>query len=1202
MKKKLFVILLTAICLFSVFAFSSCFGGGGGNADDGRPSYTVTFVVPNGATLNSEATITVKEGDKIPEPEKPTFDGKIFTGWYSGKSSSSKWKFDEMTVTADVTLTAWFSGGSSCPHTETVPVPEKSTIATCESGGKEYVKCTMCGLTTFTNIPKLGHIEVTEVVPETCATDGYTRVYCQREGCDQSRTHSVIPATGNHTWSEGFETLIEPTQYVGGEEAKRCLVCQATQNFKIPSYAEMDGLLWDLEIGNYTYTGGSYVNAPFVDVAKTAGISATSYYTVCLASNAIDGVASSFWCADTLADGSRFTGDQLVVSFAQSFTVGMIKLTVPHYSAWDLGDDCYVSYDLEAFIDGSWQLIGVLSDKNAVAAGSGGAIIYELDAPIVTNQLRLTVTNSSRFAPAMIYEIDVMADISKTERVSADLMSSSTISSSGKYNSWATGTETLMDGSYDTKWQSNYNNKATVGEIFAALTFPEDKFVTAVQFAVGANASRQLSVYYLDENGVDWVKACTYNVVKGGNVTLTGDSNGDGASDGTIITSKSGGKRALFTCEIVKFTKAIKLVIDNDAEYWDASVYEFIPYTAIERAVVQSPENMDGILEFSGCSHSTFKTVEVVAPTCTSAGYTLSACYGCGFECKTDATDAYGHLWSNYEILTAAEGTSAGTKHSVCTKEGCTTERITSYYNDFSDPKITTYKNNAPAAWAQTLDDGNYLGTYEWLIPKLQKYGWKASAMLSVCYSDMYVDKWQGYLATGVLDIGSHSYTHGGYYSGQISENSLLSDVHNAHYWFMNNFRGQRILGFATPNGQTSPSTSEYVTGIMASARNGGNSKYFYNVIEEFATDGYGNSPYVGTITVDEETGEVIFTQDVNNSGELVWVTNRRAWANMNSYISKADQTEGPFVFVTKDGKLASTKYQVVTQKAVIDEETGEQAVDENGNLVWEKLDKPVYEETTGGYDKEANGSYTFNENGGSYSLIKIAVQYVYVANADLGVNYVYDETTNRLQDKGISEGSYRYVELLNENGKVLDQYYEWVEVGSYDLVDGEFVFRNDNDGEYKLNHTALGSYEKGINQILSVGGMTIECLHEIGNSGTIWASYASTNSKFQYLNQTGIWVCSYTELVQYLKEQLSSTLTLLERTESSVTLELTDTLDDYMFNMALTIEVDIDDSWAEENIVATQGGEEIEFFVKNGMAYVNAVPDQGEIVLSYNG
>ncbi|MBQ8545414.1 MAG: InlB B-repeat-containing protein [Clostridia bacterium] len=1163
--------------------------------DPNLPYFTVTFDPKDGA-FSGELTIQVQEGNKIPQPANPVAEGKIFSGWYSGTASSSRWDFETMVVTGDVTLTAWYQGGTSCAHEETVPVPEKSYPATCEKGGKEYVRCTKCGLTTFTNIEKLGHDLVTEVIPETCATDGYTHVYCQREGCDEDRIHSIVYATGNHTYGSSFVTLVPPTQYVGGEEAKVCTVCGGTQKFKIPSIAEMDGLLWDLDIGNYTYTGGKYVDASFVDIAKNAGLSASSYYTVCLAKNAIDGGGNTFWCADTLADGAKFTGDELIMTFAQAYDVGMIKLTVPHYYAWDLGEDCYVSYDLEAMIDGEWQLVGILSDKNAIPAGTAGAIIYELDSPIYTDQLRFTVSHSTRNTPAMIYEIEVMAAVEETERVSQDLINSSSLSSSGKYNSWATGTETLMDGSYDTFWNSNYKDRATVGEIFTAITFPEDKFVTAVQFAVAPNVNKQFSVYYLDSDGETWLKACTYNVVKSSSITIKGDSNGDGEADGSIIEvgkDDNGNvkQRVLFTCDIAKFTSGIKLVIDSDGDQWAAYVYEFIPYTAVEQGA--------DLGKYGGCAHNSFKISETVAPSCTTAGYSIMECYGCDFKCTTDAVDAYGHIWSEYIVATAAEGTNAGTKESVCLKDGCNATRTTNYYNDYEDPKITTYRGNAPAAWAQTLDDGNYLATYEWIIPKLQERGWKATAVLSVCYVDMYVNEWNEYFASGALDLGSHSYTHGGYYSGQISENSLLSDVVNAHYWFMSKFSGQRILGFATPNGQTSTGTSEYVTGVMASARNGGNSKYFYNVIEELAGNGYGQSPLVGSITVDEETGEVIFTQSTNKAGELSWVSTRRAWGNMNSYISKSDQTEGAYIFVKADGTIGNTSYKKITQKAVIDETTGEQAVDENGNLVWENLSTPIYEPTNGGYDLN-NGVYTFNENGGTHVLIEtLSGEYHYVAKADAKLNYVYDEDANRLVDKGRTQGTYKHFTTYKEDGTLWDAYHEWVEVGSYDFDGTSFTFRNDNNGEYKLHHVALGSYEKGINEILSVGGMTVECLHEIGKSSAIWSSYASTNSKFQYLDQTGVWVCSYTELIQYMKEQLSATLTMLERTDSKIRLSLTDTLDDYMYNLPLTIQVDIDDSWVDYGIKATQNGKELEFFVENGYVYVDAVPDAGEILIT---
>lgn len=1196
MKKKLLIASLILACLCAIFFLASCDGG-----DDGRPSYTVTFN-PNGGEFSGSLTVEVKEGDKIPEPPKPTYTGKIFSGWYSGKAASTKWNFETGTVTADITLTAWYAGSAgNCQHEETNVIEAKSYAPTCEKNGRETVKCVKCGLETFTNIPKLGHDLVTDVVKVTCATDGYTHEYCTRKDeCGYDKTKNKITATGLHEYGKEYVTIITPTQYTSGQEAKSCVVCGKQQIFDIPSISESYDLLWNIDIGNYTYTGGKYVDASFVDIAKTAGIFASSYYTVCEALKAIDDSSNTFWCADTLADGAQFSGDTITVSFSQKFDVGLISLTVPYYYSWELGEDCYVAYKLEAFIDGEWVYVTTITDKNATASGVSGMIAYELDAPISTDSLRFTVEHSSRYTPAMIYDISVMAHVEKTERVVTSLASSSTYTVSGKYNSWATGGEKLYDGSLSTFWNTDYNQKGgTDQEVFATISFPEDKFVAAVQFVVPVGSAKTFEIYYADESG-EWVKGSTCEVVKGGTITLKTD--GDLTASGEIVNISGTGKLAIFTVDIEKFTSQVKLVAAKESMYWESYVYEFTAYTAVEQAVISSADNPNGIEKFSGCAHNSFEIIETVSPTCDDAGYTIVKCYGCGVTAKTDSTDSYGHLWGDYEILTAASGSEAGTKQSICQKPECKAARTTSYYNEYEDIKITTYKNNAPAAWAQTFDDGNYIGTYEWLIPKLQHYGWKVTAVLSITFCDAYVDNWTEYFATGVFDLGSHSYTHGAFYSGQISENSLISDVVNAHYWFMSKFSGQRILAFATPNGATSTGTSEFVTGIMASARNGGASKYFYNLIDELKTNGYGQSALVDSIKVDPETGEVIFTQAITTStGEPTWVSTRRAWGNMNSYISKSSETEGPYVFVSKDGKLASQKYKKITEVPVIDEATGEQKVDEEGNLVWETLKTPVYEETSGGY-VENNGSYTFTENGSTHSLIKLPNTYVYVSNDELGTNYVYDSESNRLKDFGITEGTYRYVELKDEDGNLLDNYFEWVEVGSYDLVNGEFVFRNDNGGQYKMNHTALGSYEKGINEILSVGGMTVECLHEIGQSGTIWTTYTSTNSKFKYLDQTGIWVCSYTELIQYMKEQVYSTVETISRSETEVVFNLTDTLDDIMFNYALTVEVDVDDSWTEENITATQNGEAVEFFVENGYVYVNAVPDRGYVTISYNG
>ena len=80
-------------------------------------THDVTFN-PNGGELakGTEATQTVKDGEKVKEPDAPTApDGYEFDGWYNG---DEKWDFDEDTVTENVELTAHWVEKSEEPKTD----------------------------------------------------------------------------------------------------------------------------------------------------------------------------------------------------------------------------------------------------------------------------------------------------------------------------------------------------------------------------------------------------------------------------------------------------------------------------------------------------------------------------------------------------------------------------------------------------------------------------------------------------------------------------------------------------------------------------------------------------------------------------------------------------------------------------------------------------------------------------------------------------------------------------------------------------------------------------------------------------------------------------------------------------------------------------------------------------------------------------
>ncbi|MDR0637472.1 MAG: InlB B-repeat-containing protein [Spirochaetaceae bacterium] len=70
-------------------------------AGENVPSYEVTFDADGGTPAPAKQTVI--QGEKAPEPAKPTKDGYIFAGWYNGDTA---WNFGTGTVTEDITLKA----------------------------------------------------------------------------------------------------------------------------------------------------------------------------------------------------------------------------------------------------------------------------------------------------------------------------------------------------------------------------------------------------------------------------------------------------------------------------------------------------------------------------------------------------------------------------------------------------------------------------------------------------------------------------------------------------------------------------------------------------------------------------------------------------------------------------------------------------------------------------------------------------------------------------------------------------------------------------------------------------------------------------------------------------------------------------------------------------------------------------------------
>ncbi|MBQ7907861.1 MAG: InlB B-repeat-containing protein, partial [Clostridia bacterium] len=853
MKKKLLTLLLVMVMLLGVVILASCGG------DDNRPSYKIEFNLAGGTTDEDLSNVTVKKGDKLWQPKDPVKEGATFDGWYNG---AKKWDFENDTVTKKITLDAWWSGDSSgstssCEHDYQI---SKQQDATCTQGGWIQYKCTICRGPFKEKLDALGHDLDVKTYQPTCAEKGYTHTVC-KNGCGMDTKSNYIEATGKHDYSS-FEIVYEATDYTAGLEQKECSVCHGKISQVIEPLCEQF-YLKDLEINNFLYTGGKYENEPFVNINNFAGTTASSFYTVALSSYANDRDYVTYWQADTLVDGAKYTGEYLQLNFNEKFDIGKIVLSVPSYYSWQLGENHYVSYDIEALIDGKWVKIGEIDDRNAPAnTGVYAYLECILSEPVNTDSVRAVVTHGSRFTPAKIHEFEVYAKTKEIYRLPQGFASATNVSVSGKYNEYASGGSSLIDGNLGTEWYTNAKHATKEQEVkaWAILDFGEEKLVPAVQFATAQTKGRKFRLLYEDASG-EWVTIGEYEV------TTAGDPNG--AFDFCNV----GGTNIAICSAVINNgdgvrTSKLQLQILNEPVYWESYVYSFDPYTVIEEA-----KNLD---RYSGCLHSSFQsdkhssTVKV-APTCTTAGYSTVQCRCGEYTITTNRVSATGHTWSDFKVTAVATETEMGTQTSTCT---CGATKTRAYSDTYAPAVVTKYFKNAPAAWAQGLDDGNYISTYEWFAPVLNEYrarnngvGYKATVLMTIGMMDIYVDNWHKYFATGAFDLGSHTQTHSGSYSStQINESYYLTDINSAHFWFMSRFRGQQLLSFATPNGATSDTTAIYINGLMQCGRNGGDRTYL-NLLAEY-------------------------TKEVN-------------WGNMNAYQSKANQSEGLYFFV-KDGKFYS--------------------------------------------------------------------------------------------------------------------------------------------------------------------------------------------------------------------------------------------------------------------------------------------------------
>jgi oligosaccharide reducing-end xylanase len=138
----------------------------------------------------------------------------------------------------------------------------------------------------------------------------------------------------------------------------------------------------------------------------------------------------------------------------------------------------------------------------------------------------------------------------------------------------------------------------------------------------------------------------------------------------------------------------------------------------------------------------------------------------------------------------------------------------------------------------------------------------------------------------------------------------------------------------------------------------------------------------------------------------------------------------------------------------------------------------------------------------------------------------------------------------------------------------------------------------------LSAGGWACFLIHGIDSDGG-WSSTdsAAIQGSLDFLkdNQDLYWVDTFANVVRYIKERNDVTLTEVTSSSDAVVVSLTDSLDNAIYNVAITVRRPLPSGWNWAS--ATQNGVALKSKIvdENSTRYIvfNAVPDAGDVTIA---
>jgi fibronectin type 3 domain-containing protein len=134
-----------------------------------------------------------------------------------------------------------------------------------------------------------------------------------------------------------------------------------------------------------------------------------------------------------------------------------------------------------------------------------------------------------------------------------------------------------------------------------------------------------------------------------------------------------------------------------------------------------------------------------------------------------------------------------------------------------------------------------------------------------------------------------------------------------------------------------------------------------------------------------------------------------------------------------------------------------------------------------------------------------------------------------------------------------------------------------------------------------NIGGVTNLFWHGIQAGQITEANFATLMDWLKAQQDSGeLWVGRYGDIIRYMKQRLAANLQTVSTGASEMEFSLSDSLPDEVYNIPLTLEVQVPSSWSASELAVVQADATtaVRASQSNGLFYIrfNAVPDRGNI------